>query len=86
MFGLLNMFYFTSLIKSMFCSTSSIYMYIIVISGRMIIMVTFIILYFVDLFKSSHLLYYTCTCVTVGEPPVHQPGTWTDPPVEQLIR
>lgn len=84
MFGLLNMFYFTSLIKSMFCSTSSIYMYIIVISGRMIIMVTFIILYFVDLFKSSHLLYYTC--VTVGEPPVHQPGTWTDPPVEQLIR
>lgn len=86
MFGLLNMFYFTSLIKSMFCSTSSIYMYIIVISGRLIIMVTFIILYFVDLFKSSHLLYYTCTCVTVGEPPVHQPGTWTDPPVEQLIR
>lgn len=61
-------------------------MYIIVISGRLIIMVTFIILYFVDLFKSSHLLYYTCTCVTVGEPPVHQPGTWTDPPVEQLIR
>lgn len=54
----LNVLFFTSLIKSMFCSSSSIYVYIMVIYGIMIIMVTFIILYFVDLFKSSHLLYY----------------------------